>query len=137
LKSARSTNREAACITGVQPTYDEKHIDSCPLSYLFLTLLPASAKCLVKLDQALVLVASGLGESELGVEQRSLPIKDFEVGGDASPIPYEGCVNRILQIPDRCLLRETDLMKFLITDQSIGDVAERQLDGLLLSLIHI
>jgi len=99
-RRARALSR-SACITGVPPTYDEKHIDSCPLSYLFLTLLPASAKRLVKLDQALALVASGLGERELGVEQRSLPIEDFEVGGDAAPIPYEGCVDGILQIPDR------------------------------------
>src|SRR6266849_1546331 len=95
--------------------------------------LPASAKCLVKLHKALVLIASGLGESKLGVKERSLPIEDLEVGGYASPVAYEGRIDCILQVLDRGFLRDADLMKFLITDQSIGDIAERQLDDLLIS----
>jgi hypothetical protein len=49
------------------------------------SLSPASAKSLIKLHQALVLVASGLRESKLGAEQRSLPIENLEVYGDTSP----------------------------------------------------
>ena len=59
------------------------------------SLSPASAKSLIKLHQALVLVAwvlvaSGLRESKLGAEQRSLPIENLEVCGDTShsSVPY-------------------------------------------------
>src|ERR1700677_1593380 len=96
------------------------------------TLLPASTQCLVELHQALVLIASGLGESNLCQKQRSLPIEHLEVGGDASPIPHQGRVNRILQILDSYFLRDADLVKFLVTDQGIGNIAERQLDDLLI-----
>ncbi len=85
--------------------------------------------------QALVLTASGLGENNLGVKERSLPIENFKVGGDASPIAYEGRTDGILEVLDRGLLRNTNLMKFLITDQSIGDIAKRQLDGLLIGWV--
>src|ERR1700720_190799 len=96
-------------------------------------LAPASTKRLVKLHQALVFVASGLGESKLGAKKRSLPIEDLEVGGDASPIAYEGRADCILEVLDRRLLRNADLVKFLVTDEGIGDIAERQLDDLLIS----
>jgi len=54
------------------------------------SLSPASAKSLIKLHQALVLVASGLRESKLGAEQRPLPSENLEVCGDTSPssLPY-------------------------------------------------
>src|SRR5229473_3721532 len=93
--------------------------------------LPASTQCLVKLHKALVLVASGLGESKLGDKERSLPIEDLEVGGDSSPVAYEGRADCILEVLDRRLLRHPYLMKFLITDQGIGNIAERQLNDLL------
>lgn len=85
------------------------------------------------MHQALVFVASSLGESKLSLKQRSLPIEDFKIGSDASPIAHQRRVDGILQILDGCLLRDANLMKFLITNQSIGNIAERQLDDLLVS----
>ena len=96
-------------------------------------MLPSTAQRFVKLHQALVLAAAGLGKSELGFKERPLPVENLEVGSDASAITNEGGVNRILQVFDGCFLSDADLMKFLVTDQRIRDIAKGELDNLLVS----
>ncbi len=123
--SAQSTNVIVRCSAGLSLTFlHTQPFVECSL--------PASTECLIKLHQALVLVASRLGKSKLGTKQRSLPIEDLEIGGDTSTIAHQGRVDGILQIFNCCLLRDADFMNLLITDQCIGDIAKRQLNGLLI-----
>jgi hypothetical protein len=54
-----------------------------------LLLLPASAERLVKLHKALELVATVLREGQLGAEERTLVVEDFEIGSDAAAVALE------------------------------------------------
>src|SRR5260370_4312933 len=59
-----------------------------------------------------------------------LVVEDFQEGGDASAVALEGCADRIAEVLDGVLLRHADFVIFLISDQSVGNVPEGQLDGL-------
>src|ERR1700726_4217705 len=100
---------------------------------LRLLLPPAAAQRLVKLHYALELVAAVLRQSELGAEERALVVEDFQVGGDAAAVALERCGDRIAEILDGVFLRFADFVILLIPDQSVRDVPEGQLDGLLVS----
>ena len=54
-----------------------------------LLLLPAPAERLVKLHNALELVAAVLRQRQLGVEQRALVVEHLKVGGDAAAVALE------------------------------------------------
>ena len=95
-------------------------------------LLPAASERSVKLHQALVLVAACLGKCEFGGEEGTLAVQDFEIRRGATLVSKVGEPNRLLQIGNGLLLPHTNLVEFLIADQSIGDVCEGVLDGLLI-----
>jgi hypothetical protein len=82
------------------------------------------------LHQALVLGASRFGERQLSIIERPLAVQHFEIGRRTSLVTHDGESNRLLQISYRLLLAKPDLMEFLIADQRIGDIPERELNGL-------
>ena len=96
-------------------------------------LLPAAAKRLVKLHEALKLVAAVLRQGQLGVEQRALVVQNFKVGGDAAAVSLERRADRIAEILNCGLLRCADFVKLLISDESVGGVPESELDNLSVS----
>ena len=100
---------------------------------LGLLLPPAAAEGFVQLHKALELVAAVLRQGQLGVEQRPLVVEDLEVGGDAAAVALERCAYRIAEILKGVFLRFADFVILLITDQSVRDVPEGQLDGLFVS----
>src|ERR1700687_2373751 len=93
-------------------------------------LLPASAECPVKLHETLVLSAARLRECEFRGKERALAVQDFEISGGASLVTHFGQPNGFLQVLDRVLLANSDLMQFLVTDQRIGHVPEGALNRL-------
>src|SRR6267143_5770049 len=93
-------------------------------------LLPASAECPVKLHKTLVLNATRFREGEFRGKERALAVQDFEISGGASLVTHFGQANGFLQVLDSVLLANSDLMQFLVADQSIGYVPEGALNRL-------
>ena len=93
-------------------------------------LLPAAAKCAVKLHETLILCAAGLREHEFRGKERPLPIQDFEIRSGTSSVAHDRQTHGLLQVRHGLLLANPDLMVFLVTNQRIGYVPERVLNRL-------
>lgn len=94
-------------------------------------LLPSATERLVELDQALIFVPSRLCQRQFGGKERPLPVENFEIRCDPTPVALERGIDGILQVLHRDLLFHSNLMIFLIPDQCVGSVAKRVLDRLL------
>ena len=94
--------------------------------------LPPSAERLIELHEALKLVAAILRQSELRVEQRSLVVEDFEIGGDAASIALQRSVHGVGEIFHGDFLCDANFVILLVGNQGVGDVAESELDSLLI-----
>src|SRR6266436_935199 len=93
-------------------------------------LLPASAEGPVKLHETLVLGAARLCKREFSRKERPLPVQHFEIRCRPSLVAQVGKAHGFLQVLDGVLLANPHLMEFLVTDQRIGHIAERALNGL-------
>src|SRR5580700_489623 len=93
-------------------------------------LLPASAEGAVKLHETLVLGAARFRECEFSGKEGPLTVQDFEISGGSSCVAHLGKADRFLQVLNGILLSKPYLMKFLVSNQRIGYVAERALNRL-------
>src|SRR6516225_11902731 len=116
----------------MSPERDRRLTQTCGISRArrLLLVLPAAAEGAIEADEALVFGALGLSERELGVEERALPIENFEVGGSAAAITHVREPDGFRQIGDGVLLANANLMKLLVVDERIGNVSKSQLDSL-------
>src|SRR5260370_24201586 len=89
---------------------------------------PSPAQSLVQLYKALIFVATILGQRKFGVKQRTLRVEDLEIRGDTATVALQRSVHRFLKVMDRDLLRHAYAVKFVISDQRIGDITEGSLD---------
>src|SRR5580700_8256132 len=93
-------------------------------------LLPASAECFVKLDEATVFISASCCQRQFGAVKRPLSVEHFEICRRAALVAKRGDADGFLQVGDRILLAGSDLMQFLVTDERIGNVAKCSLDRL-------
>src|SRR5258706_5414490 len=100
-----------------------KHVPPCRL-------LPTAAQRPVKLHETLILVASRLCQSELRVEERSLPVQHFEICSGAALVARDGETDRLFQIRHQLFLLNSYLMEFLVGDQGVRHISEGTLNGL-------
>ena len=84
------------------------------------------------MHEALILVASGLSESELRRKKGSLTVQYFEIRGGAALVAHIGKTHGLLQVADGIFLAQPYLVKFLIADECIGNISEGSLNGLLI-----
>src|SRR5260370_31358637 len=96
--------------------------------------MPASAGGPVKLHETLVLGAARLCKREFSRKERPLPVQHFEIRCRPSLVEKVGEAHGFMQVLDGVLLANPHLMEFLVTDQSIGNIAELALHGLTLRI---
>ena len=106
---------------------DPKHF--LELRSVYALLLPPAAKRPVKLHEALIFAPSCLRQAYFRGETRSLAVQHFEVGGRASLVAHVGEVDRLVQVGDLLLLVDSNLVEFLVCDQSVGYIPEGMLNG--------
>ena len=87
-------------------------------------------QCPIQLDQAAKFVTSCACQRKFGSVKRSLAVQNLQVSRSSSLVAKRGDANRLLQVSNRILLANADLMELVIGNQRVGNIAEGTLDGL-------
>src|SRR5229473_4423268 len=95
-------------------------------------LLPAAAECLIELNESEEFVGLGLSKIEFGGEVVGFVGENFKVAGHSTLIANVGKPRSILGRGGEKFLLFAKFEIFAISDESIGNVAEGLLDGLLI-----
>ena len=96
-------------------------------------LLPTAAQRVVELDKRKALVQTGAGQVQLGREIIGLVGQHFQIARRAAAIAHFGKIRRALRRGREQFLVLAKLAVFRVGNQRIGNLAERGLNGLLIS----
>lgn len=99
--------------------------------------MPAAAEGAVELDHGELFVLLCGNEVELGVEEVRVGGEDFEVAGGSALVADAGEAGGIGRGGDEFLLGFASLARFLLSYESVGDVAEGAEDGALVVEDHL
>src|SRR6266478_7339525 len=95
-------------------------------------LLPAAAECLIELNESEEFVGLGLSKIEFGGEVVGFVGENFKVAGHSTFIANVGKACGVFGRGGEKILLFAKFQVFTISDQSVGNVAEGLLDGLLI-----
>src|SRR5262245_1144791 len=94
---------------------------------------PAAPESPVQPDQPEQLVALGLRQQQLGVEELAFGVQDFEVAGDAAAVAHVGQPGGVAKRVDEQALLDAELPTFPVLDERVGHLTERLVHGLLVA----